>query len=407
MQFSKSISESTAHPQPRGAKFACSDERLNKLFAAGVLTFRENCVDLFMDCPSRERAGWLCDSFFTARVAADLTGMPLVEHNFVENFLLPEKFAHLPEGMLPMCYPADHNDGVFIPNWAMWFVVQLEEYLARSGDRATVEALRPRVQKLLAYLGRFENSDGLLEKLPSWVFVEWSAANQFVQDVNYPTNMLYAGALSAAGRIYGQPEMASKAEKIRRTIRRQSFDGQFFVDNALRRGGKLQATRNRSEVCQYFAFFFGVADHKTHAALWNSLRDEFGPQRAKTKAHAEVHPANSFIGNMLRMELSLRPAAASRSSTSRSPTCSIWPIAPARSGKTWGRRQAATTASRRTSSTRSTATCWACTASIRGPRRSMCVLPTSGSIGAKVRYSPPTARLSSAGTNKTAGSPTG
>jgi alpha-L-rhamnosidase len=159
------------------------------------------------------------------------------------------------------------------------------------------------VQKLLAYLGRFENSDGLLEKLPSWVFVEWSAANQFVQDVNYPTNMLYAGALSAAGRIYGQPEMASKAERIRQTIRRQSFDGQFFVDNSLRRGGKLQATRNRSEVCQYFAFFFGVADRKTHAALWNSLRDEFGPQRAKTKAHADVHPANSFIGNMLRMEL--------------------------------------------------------------------------------------------------------
>ena len=29
--------------------------------------------------------------------------------------------------MLPMCYPSDHNDGVFIPNWAMWFVVQLKD----------------------------------------------------------------------------------------------------------------------------------------------------------------------------------------------------------------------------------------------------------------------------------------
>ncbi len=46
-------------------QFAASDERLNRLFAAGRETFRQNALDIFMDCPSRERAGWLCDSFFT------------------------------------------------------------------------------------------------------------------------------------------------------------------------------------------------------------------------------------------------------------------------------------------------------------------------------------------------------
>ena len=122
------------------AHFAASDERLNRLFAAGRETFRQNALDIFMDCPSRERAGWLCDSYFTARVAKDLCGDTRIEKNFFENYLLPAKFAFLPEGMLPMCYPADHNDGVFIPNWALWFVVELEEYLARSGDREMVDA---------------------------------------------------------------------------------------------------------------------------------------------------------------------------------------------------------------------------------------------------------------------------
>ena len=117
-----------------------------------------------------KRAGWLCDSFFTARVAKDLTGRTLIEHNLFENFRLPDTFAHLPDGMVPMCYPSDHYDGVFIPNWALWFVVQLEEYLARSGDRETVQALEPRVMKLLDYFKRFRNSDGPLEKLESWVF---------------------------------------------------------------------------------------------------------------------------------------------------------------------------------------------------------------------------------------------
>jgi alpha-L-rhamnosidase len=297
-----------AHPAVAGARFAASDARLDRLFEAGVATFRQNTLDVFMDCPSRERAGWLCDSFFTARSAFSLTGVTLVEDAFFENFLRAARFEHLPDGMLPMCYPADHNDGVYIPNWALWFVVQLEEYAARGGDRAIVEGLRPRVMQLLDFVRQYENPDGLLEKLPSWVFIEWSEANRFVQDVNYPSNMLYAGALDAAGRIYGVPGLAARAGRVRETIRRQSFDGEFFVDNAVRRGGRLEVTRNRTEVCQYFAFFFGVADAKTHTGLWQKLRDRFGPDRKDTKAFPEVHAANSFVGNMLRMELLSRAA---------------------------------------------------------------------------------------------------
>ena len=289
--------------------FRSSDPRLDRLFAAGRETFRQNTIDTFMDCPSRERAGWLCDSFFTSRVAPDLRGDTSVEATLMENFLLPEKFEFIPEGMLPMCYPADHNDGVFIPNWAMWLVVEIEEYLARSGDRETCDRLKGRVLRLIDYLRQFRNSDGLLEKLPSWVFVEWSDANSYVQDVNYPSNMLWAGTLSAASRLYGMKDLADEAERVRETVRKQSFDGTFFVDNAVRKadgklpGGKLEATRNRTEVCQYFAFFFDVATPKTHGKLWTTLRDRFGPDRAKSNPFPDVGLANSFIGNILRMEL--------------------------------------------------------------------------------------------------------
>jgi alpha-L-rhamnosidase len=285
------------------ACFTSSDERLNRLFTAGRETFRQNALDIFMDCPSRERAGWLCDSFFTSRVAQDLCGDTRIEKNFFENFLMPKTFEYLPDGMLPMCYPADHNDGVFIPNWALWFVVELEEYLARSGDREMVEALRPRVLKLFDYFKKFQNRDGLLEKLESWVFVEWSAANSFVQDVNYPSNMLYAKALEAAGRMYRLGDLENQAGNIRAAIRKQSFNGEFFVDNALRKDGKLQATTNCTEVCQYFAFFFGVATPESHPELWSRLIKDFGPQRKQTRACPQVHPANAFVGNVLRLEL--------------------------------------------------------------------------------------------------------
>ena len=118
-----------------------------------------------------------------------------------------------------------------------------------------VNGIRLNILKLLDYYRKHENPDGLLEKLPGWVFVEHSIAGSFVQDVSYPVNMLYAGALDSASRLYQLPELAAKAARLRETIRRQSFDGEFFVDNAVRRGGRwdrrgggeLEATTNRTE----------------------------------------------------------------------------------------------------------------------------------------------------------------
>jgi alpha-L-rhamnosidase len=301
-----------ANPDVKIASFESGDEKLNRIFDAGVETFRQNAVDIFMDCPHRERAGWLCDSYFTARVANDLSGNTLIEKNFFENFLLPDSFPHLPKGMLPMCYPADHNDSVFIPNWAMWFVVELEEYLERSQDRQLIDDLQHKVMALLDYFEPFKNEDGLLENLESWIFVEWSAANGFVQDVNYPTNMLFAKTLEIAGKLYEKSELITEAESIRDKIREQSFNGQFFVDNAVRQtkghpgldpGPGLSLTSNTTEVCQYFAFYFGIATPESHPELWQKLSTEFGPNRQEKGLYPDVHPANSFVGNYLRLEL--------------------------------------------------------------------------------------------------------
>ena len=62
---------------------------------------------------------------------------------------------------MSVCYPADHYDGVFIPNWAMWFVLELGEYAERTSDRELVARAREKVYALLDYFRRFENELGL------------------------------------------------------------------------------------------------------------------------------------------------------------------------------------------------------------------------------------------------------
>lgn len=286
------------------ATFEASRHDLNRLFEASRRNYRQNVLDIYMDCPGRERAGWLADSYFTSRAEFNFSGKSRVERNFLENFLLPEKFKDIADGMLPMCYPADHRNHNFIPNWAMWFVLELEEYLYRTGDVATVEQARKRVYGIIDYFKPFINKDGLLEDLEKWVFVDYSYSNKCTKGVSYPSNMLYAKMLDTAARIYGDKSLAEQAENIRKTILEQSFNGEFFVDNALRnKRGKLVLTENITEACQYYALFCEVVTPESHPEFLQRMCEGFSSQSRKEGSYAEVHPANVFIGNYLRFEI--------------------------------------------------------------------------------------------------------
>ena len=293
-----------AYPMNPNATFESNNTKLNEIYKAAQQTFRQNTVDIFMDCPSRERAGWLCDSYFTAIMEKEFTGTSSVAHNFYENFALPKTFANIPDGMLPMCYPSDHYNGSFIPNWAMWFIIQIDDYAQRGGDPVLVAQLKPRIEKLLKYFEKFENKDGLLDKLDGWIFVEWSKANELVKDVNYPSNMLYSAALSSAAKLYHNDGWKKKSDHVKQMILKQSYNGTFFVDNAVYdASGKLQVTKNTTEVCQYYAFFFNIATPETHPELWKKLTTEFGPTRNDKVTYPDVYRANAFIGNYLRLDI--------------------------------------------------------------------------------------------------------
>lgn len=293
------------HPLGTCRMLDSTDAREQAVFAAGWQTFRQSAADLFTDCPTRERAGWLCDSFFIGRAAQFFTGDTRMERQFLQNFLLPDTLPDVPEGMLPMCYPSDHLDHSFIVNWALWYVVQLYDYRERTGDGQLIEQAQARVRRLLDYLRGLENADGLLEHLPGWAFVEWSHANDLVQDINYPTNMVYSYVLRAAGRLYDDPSLTARGEALAETIRRRSFNGEFFTDNEVYRDGVPVSTGECTETCQYHAFFFGIATPQTYPALWQRLMTQFGPHRAEQGLYPEIAPANAFTGNFLRLDLLL------------------------------------------------------------------------------------------------------
>lgn len=296
-----------SYPLYKNTEFVSDDEDLNSIFKAASNTFRQNTVDVFMDCPSRERAGWLCDSYFTSQSERMFAGSSCVEKEFLANFTMAKEFPNMPIGMLPHNYPStlrSYNNG-YIPQWAMWYFVELYEHCTKRGGVLT-EAHKKLFYSLFDWFKPYENSDGLLEKMPGWNFIEWSAANSWVQDVNYPTNMLYSKMLKDMAELLGDKALADKADKVKETVIEKSFNGTFFTDNAVRNEkGELVNTGNISETCQYYAYFCGVAneDDVRFKKLTDIMLNEFGGTK---QPDWDIAPSAPFIGKYLRLIMLLK-----------------------------------------------------------------------------------------------------
>ena len=291
------------NPDAEKLSFTCSDADYELILDAAQNTFAQNCVDIPTDCPSRERAGWLCDSYFTARAEKLFTGKNTVEAHHLVNYAGSPQFEYFEKGVVPMCYPGDFPAERYIPNWAMWYIIEVADSIKRSGSRKSAELSVEKVKGLVELFGRYENELGLLEKLDSWVFVEWSRANDFVQEINFPSNMLYCGMLRAAAEILGDESLSRKADKLREVIRSTARKGLFFSDNANRdKNGNIVVTDNTTETCQYYAFYFGVATIEEDRELFDTMLTSFGATRDTEKVYPTVYKSNAFIGNYLRLD---------------------------------------------------------------------------------------------------------
>lgn len=277
--------------------FVKGNEKIEQVFEAAKSTFRQNALDIFTDCPGRERAGWLCDSLFLSWAERLLTGKNVIEKRFLENFLIAET-PEVPPKMIPKCFPSEHPMGHYMPTWAMWFIIEVEDYYSRTGDKKFIENAKQKIYDAIDFLDDFVNSDGLLEDLQGWVFVEWSACNNvdYVRGVNYPVNMLYAHALKKTHLLYGDENLLNRANKMQSTIIEQSFNGEFFVDNAIREKGKLVLQKTHlTETCQYYAMITGLS---VSEEFKQKMITEFGPFR--DGAYPKIERSNMIVGNLMR-----------------------------------------------------------------------------------------------------------
>lgn len=280
----------------------CEDKTLMSIFNAAQESFRQNTVDTFMDCPGRERAGWLCDTYFTGKASLFFTGDAKAETLYLRNFVQAKEFPGIPNGMLPYVYPATSNGG-YLTQWSMWYAIELAEYIEYSNDDK--EYFRKLVYDLFAYFAKYENKDHLLVHLESQ-FIEWSKANEYVNmvDISYPGNMVYYLMLCKMGQLYEDETLLEKAAIIKEAIQRDAFDGTYFMDGAnIAEDGSLVRSELVSEATQTYAVFTGITEETDarYEKFYDNFYHELGYTRKQQNAFPEIAFSSGFIGLTLRM----------------------------------------------------------------------------------------------------------
>lgn len=295
-----------AFPKTLIKTFAAKDDELDLIYNAAVETFRHNVVDIYMDCPSRERAGWLFDSYYMAKTEWELTGKTTVENEFLNNYRLGGTRDDL-DGMVSMCYPADTQTDTFIPQWSMWYVLELYEYFIERGNDEKKNMYKEQLLGLIRYFEKYENEFGLLEKLEGWNFVEWSALNDRIFDVNWATNMLYCDFMKKIGNMYDINILLEKSERLKNNILKMAFNGEMFYDRAVRdENGELKNLEEFSETTQYYALKFNIIDFygEKYSTIRHMFFDVFGTD--KMSNYPYIEKANLMPGIYMRIELLLK-----------------------------------------------------------------------------------------------------
>lgn len=296
------------YPDDRDAFFSCSDGELNAIYEASRRTLRLNTLDIFMDCPERERGGWLCDSHFSSQSAWQMFGDLTVERDFLENFMLTDGTKKW-QGFFPEVYPGSlpKEESVGIMTWSFWLLTELFDYYHRSGDREFIDACRGRVDCFIQGLLSLRGESGLLEGL-TVQFVDWSLSNNAfnLQPINIPNNCLAVRMLEAMAELYDQPDWRTAADEMRVIIDTCSNwtdifaskgDGASYDNGQLRRSGCVTESGVAYEIWSGF--------HLSDKAYINSFVNTMG-YSPRYRSDPNIGKANIFIGLMVRFDILAR-----------------------------------------------------------------------------------------------------
>jgi hypothetical protein len=168
----------------------------------------------------------------------------------------------MPEGWTAGVYPTDW-DGRLLPDYTAVFVSSLHDYVMYSGDTDLARELWPRVLRVIEWFEGYRDDEGLLARVPGWIFIDWADVEK--REIVIPLNIYYLEALGKATEMaewIGEYAEARRLAGLRRSLeaglRAHAWDkvARRWVDSL---GPDHTSTGRTSQQTNALALAFGLS----------------------------------------------------------------------------------------------------------------------------------------------------
>lgn len=239
----KASSVFTAYPFRMRAAFHASDKSLERIWEIGWRTARLDAHDTYMDTPYWERLQYVGDTRIQALISYSMANDDRLARQAIDAI----DSSRFPDGFTQSRYPSALVQ--IIPPFSLLWVGMLHDFWWYRDDDAFVRSHLFGTRAVLDWFLTHQRSDGLLDRLPWWNFVD--VTPQFKRGVppqesdgqSALLTLQFIEALQYAAemeRELGNPLIASGYDKARlkavTAIRSRCWDGrmQMFADTPTR-----------------------------------------------------------------------------------------------------------------------------------------------------------------------------
>jgi hypothetical protein len=202
----------TAYPFEERAAFQSPDPDLDKIWRISWRTARLDAHETYMDTPYYEQLQYVGDTRIQALISYAVAG----DDRLARQAIAALDQSRTPDGITRSRYPSSLPQT--IPTFSLLYIGMLHDFwMYRPDDRGFVSGKLPGARTILDWFSKYQQPDGLLEKLPWWSFIDWVSSGEIptysASGESCVTTLEYLGALGDAAdleKALGDPMLASR-----------------------------------------------------------------------------------------------------------------------------------------------------------------------------------------------------
>lgn len=244
---------------PRTGRFSCSNELLNKIYDATMLSYEDNIHSIPTDCPQREKNGWTADAHVAAQLGLlNYDGITLYE-KWMRDFIDAQKDNGNIPGVIPS---AGWGYGEWPgPVWdAALFIIPVAIY-DYYGDPTCIRELYPTMKRYFEWARSLKKPDGTITcGIGDWLSPGAQTPTEFTSTLYYYVdNKLMARIAEILG-----DDPKPYIEEMNRT--KEVINTRFFdKEKALYAGG--------TQAAQGIALYWDVVPEEYRQRVADNLND--------------------------------------------------------------------------------------------------------------------------------------